>query len=488
MDKECPVEGNSSEQVLSPASLEIHQRLLKRQLLFRNKTASARTVMAADRRASLLDAKKQRLVLRAVYVESVVERTSRQSIDEGSSKLSLLNESLLAASAARDARLSDLAGRCASHVSRAKDIAQTRRQAQLELASKIVTDLQIRLQEAEARREELLQGRSSPSRKRRLSCSPTRAGDKRAAAITLQRTWLTYTVRRDCRALAEMNVTTDVIARMDFADAALLLQSPAVLDQAVRVLQTLHIATSGDAAVARLFLSGYMVIAHPQDTLNDGNTESEQLLQHRAQSLLCLIECIGRLSGFHFSLYQAVLMEIKARWDAYMMSFEAWKKEDAKMLVDLITAQYVELQSTLDHVKQSAPDVVAQEYEDAIKSNQLQLLSKLKKLCGAKTVPHLRRALLKARRKARAEAADNQASASQPVLPSNREIIHELRHDQNYTLLKQSEKEGDLHKDEFFGALVMQLEAGNVIEVMLPLISELKQVQSGWLLSKANND
>jgi len=105
---------------------------------------------------------------------------------------------------------------------------------------------------------------------------------------------------------------------------------------------------------------------------------------------------------FNCCRYPAEVDELSALFDKYTSAFHAWKARDSSALVDIMVNQFVELDLILQTVKDDRAGGVADDYFQAIRHNQIQLLARLKKFAGPERALTLVRAAVRNARKQRA--------------------------------------------------------------------------------------
>ncbi|KXH68457.1 IQ calmodulin-binding domain-containing family protein [Colletotrichum salicis] len=375
------------------------------------------------RRTSFLEDRKARLADRAAHAEKV---RLRAAMAKASHRDTTLSEGrAIAAQQARERNLAEIVASCAEEVKRAKAVAETMKGKREQELVKLRVQMEERLAEAERRREEL-KGRNATKRARGqslMSRKPTEASshtfeEKGArvlsepeAAEKLQWWWKSLMRRKAVAEFSELGITIDGVRDTSFDQVLELLAQEKVLVQTARILgicglQEGETGSVEEMAAVRTFLSAFLILGHPTQVLSnkDGAGEREQVglsqpqpmprndlanpqlqdLVTKARDLLISFENImSRLTAANNytppPTLRSALPEIYA---TFYNAFLAWKSRDSESLVQLMLLQFVELDMILQTVQESTEDAAAEQYRESIKSNQVQLIVRIKKLAG----------------------------------------------------------------------------------------------------------
>ncbi|KAK1472505.1 IQ calmodulin-binding domain-containing family protein [Colletotrichum cuscutae] len=375
------------------------------------------------RRTSFLEDRKARLADRAAHAEKVRLRAAMAKASHRDTSLS--EERAIAAQQARERNLAEIVASCAEEVKRAKAVAETMKGKREQELVKLRVQMEERLAEAERRREEL-KGRNATKRARGqslMSRKPTEASsntsdEKRArvlsepeAAEKLQWWWRSLLRRKAVAEFSGLGITIDGVRDTSFDQVLELLAQEEVLVQTARILRIcgLQEGETGsveEMAAVRTFLSAFLILGHPTQVLSnkDGTGDREQVglsqpqpmprndlanpqlqdLVTKARDLLISFENImSRLTAANNytppPTLRSALPEIYA---TFYNAFLAWKSRDSESLVQLMLLQFVELDMILQTVQESTEDAAAEQYRESIKSNQVQLIVRIKKLAG----------------------------------------------------------------------------------------------------------
>ncbi|KAI3538486.1 IQ calmodulin-binding domain-containing family protein [Colletotrichum abscissum] len=375
------------------------------------------------RRTSFLEDRKARLADRAAHAEKVRLRAAMAKASHRDTSLS--EERAIAAQQARERNLAEIVASCAEEVKRAKAVAETMKGKREQELVKLRVQMEERLAEAERRREEL-KGRNATKRARGQSlmsrkpaeASSNTSDEKRArvlsepeAAEKLQWWWKSLMRRKAVAEFSGLGITIDGVRDTSFDQVLELLAQEEVLVQTARILRIcgLQEGETGsveEMAAVRTFLSAFLILGHPTQVLSnkDGTGDREQVglsqpqpmprndlanpqlqdLVTKARDLLISFENImSRLTAANNytppPTLRSALPEIYA---TFYNAFLAWKSRDSESLVQLMLLQFVELDMILQTVQESTEDAAAEQYRESIKSNQVQLIVRIKKLAG----------------------------------------------------------------------------------------------------------
>ncbi|OHF02373.1 IQ calmodulin-binding domain-containing family protein [Colletotrichum orchidophilum] len=375
------------------------------------------------RRTSFLEDRKARLADRAAHAEKVRLRAAMAKASHRDTSLS--EERAIAAQQARERNLAEIVASCAEEVKRAKAVAETMKGKREQELVKLRVQMEERLAEAERRREEL-KGRNATKRARGqslMSRKPTEASshiseekDARVlsepeAAEKLQWWWKSLMRRKAVAEFSELGLTIDGVRDTSFDQVLELLAQEKVLVQTARILRICGLqegetGSVDEMAAVRTFLSAFLILGHPTQVLSnkDGTGDREQVgllqpqpmprndlanpqlqdLVTKARDLLISFENImSRLTAANNytppPTLRSALPEIYA---TFYNAFLAWKSRDSESLVQLMLLQFVELDMILQTVQESTEDAAAEQYRESIKSNQVQLIVRIKKLAG----------------------------------------------------------------------------------------------------------
>ena len=400
------------------------------------------------RRASIIESRKARLADRAAHAEQV---RLRAAIAKATPRAVYREERALAAQAAREKLLAEITARCEEEVRRAKKIAEETKEKKAAEHARLKEEMAEKL--AEVTRRKLLYQRTM--RRPRASSLPSveekkvdsvalRQLSQENAARIIQRAWRSRTRSRALSQFVNLGLSLAQVRDMPFERVGQLLAEERVLRVTLNVLKALGLtATSevsqsmrdADRGTSRIFLGAYLILGHPLQALSHGGKEAqEQDLMAKAESLLHSFESllqahqsskstdkthgVGQPSAAGSDLYRRPycleIDELSALFEKYTSAFHAWKAHDSSALVDIMVNQFVELDLILQTVKDDRAGGVADDYLQAIRHNQIQLLARLKKFAGSERALSLVRSAVRKARKQRAQKSHSPSERDVP--------------------------------------------------------------------------
>jgi hypothetical protein len=339
-------------------------------------------------------------------------------------------ERALAAQQARERLLAEITAKCEEEVRRAKKKAEDIREKKAAEHARLRLEMAEKFAEAERRR---LLYQQTP-RRQRTSSMPT-SEEKKTLEVTMrrltedtatrkiQRSWRLYQARKGMREFLDLDLTTQRLADMAFEDVGALLSEEQVLSTTARVLrlcglQDMESGTVGGRGAVRTFLSSYLIVTHPAAVLS-GDGEQEQDLISKARDLL---SSFGLVSPLLSSGYCSPVSELQTLCEAYNVffsAFHAWKTHDSSVLIEIMLAQFIELELIWQTVKDDTAGGVADDYRQGIRQNQILLLARLKRLAGPdRAMQMVRDALKRAKRQKKKSSSKQAIPRSAEVAPA----------------------------------------------------------------------
>ncbi|KAL4801227.1 T-complex protein 11-domain-containing protein [Aspergillus unguis] len=376
------------------------------------------------RRASILENRKARLADRALHAEKV---RLRAALTKAAGRNLQREGRALAAQQARERLLAEITAKCEEEVRRAKKKAEDNREKKAAEHARLRIEMAEKFAEAEKRR---LLYQQTP-RRHRTSSSITEEKKiitmkqltEDGAARKVQRVWRTYHARLIMREFLSLNITTQRIREMTFEEVGALLSEEKVLSTTARVLrlcglQDMESGTMGGRGAVRTFLSSYLIVTHPAEVLS-GDGEQEQDLISKARELLSAFEQVTPLLSSGCCSPATISSEIQTlceEYNVFFSAFHAWKTHDSSVLIEIMLAQFIELELIWQTVKDDQAGGVADDYRQGIRQNQILLLARLKRLAGSdRAMQMVRDALKKAKRQ-------KKKSASRRAIPRSAEV------------------------------------------------------------------
>ena len=381
------------------------------------------------RRVSILESRKARLAERALHAEKVRLRAARA---KASTRNLQREQRALAAQQARERLLAEITAKCEEEVKRAKKKAEEIKEKKAAEYARLRLDMQEKFAGAERRR--LLYQQTH--RRNRTSSFPAAASEEKkvavihsftrdAAAISIQRAWRAHRIISSVRRFQSLNVSVQRLGDMTFDEVSALLSSASILSATTQLLRLLGLqdmesGSVGEKGAVRTFLSSFMIKTHASDVLSN-NGEQEQDLVAKADELLVSFEyTISLLQRCSLDAIPVELQSLRELYNIFFASFHAWKVRDSSVLVDIMLAQFIELELIWQTVKDDRAGSVADDYQQGIRQNQTLLLAQLKRLAGHDEAMHIvRDALKKARREKKRQQKE---AAPQDAIPRAAEV------------------------------------------------------------------
>lgn len=376
------------------------------------------------RRASILESRKARLADRALHAEKV---RLRAALTKAAGRNLQREGRALAAQQARERLLAEITAKCEEEVRRAKKKAEDNREKKAAEHARLRIEMADKFAEAEKRR---LLYQQTPRRRRTSSSATEQKKDvtmkeltEDGAARRLQRTWRTYHAKLIMREFLSLNITTERIRDMTFESVGSFLSEESVLSTTARVLrlcglQDMESGTTGGRGAVRTFLSSYLIVTHPAEVLS-GDGEQEQDLISKARELLSAFEQVTPLLSSGCCSAATISSEIQTlceEYNVFFSAFHAWKAHDSSVLIEIMLAQFIELELIWQTVKNDQAGGVADDYRQGIRQNQVLLLARLKRLARPeRAMQMVRDALKKAKRQ-------KKRSASKRAIPRSAEV------------------------------------------------------------------
>ncbi|GAQ11018.1 hypothetical protein ALT_8339 [Aspergillus lentulus] len=401
-----------------------------------NGSSSADHVAQHLRRTSILENRKARLADRALHAEKVRLRAALAAATKNLQR----EERALAAQQSRERLLAQITAKCEEEVRRAKKKAEDNRERLAAEHARLRLEMAEKFAEAEKRR--LLYQQTQ--RRHRTSSLPateekkmaqvvTKSLTRDAAARTIQRVWRAHHAKLVMQEFRSLNLTVNRIRTMNFEDVGAMLSDENVLSATARVLrlcglQDMESGTVGGRGAVRTFLSSYLIVTHPAEVLSN-NGEQEQDLISKARELLEEFEHVTPIlsSGCYSpTVISTDLQTLCEAYSVFFSAFHAWKTHDSSVLIEIMLAQFVELELIWQTVKDDRAGGVADDYWQGIRQNQILLLARLKRLAGSdKAMQMVRDSLKKAKRERRRTTSKQAIPRSAEVAPSSAEALTE---------------------------------------------------------------
>ncbi|KAJ5772833.1 T-complex 11 [Penicillium paradoxum] len=385
-----------------------------------NSSPSADHIAQHLRRTSILESRKARLADRALHAEKV---RLRAALAKAATRNLQIEERALAAQQARERLLADITAKCEDQVKRAKKKAEDQREKKAAEEARLRLEMTEKFAEVEKRRAlyqktHRRQRTSSlpATEEKKMSREVTKSLTQDAAARKIQRVWKTHHAKMIMQQFQSLGLSVIRVRDMSFEEVGALLSNSDLLDTMTQVLrlcglQDMEGGVMGSRGAVRTFLSSYLIVTHPKEVLScDG--DQEQDLITKARELLEAFDQVTALlsSGCCSpSVITADLQTLCESHNVFFSAFHAWKSHDSSVLIEIMVAQFVELELIWQTVKNDKAGGAAEDYRQGIRQNQVLLLARLKRLAGPDRHMEMIRDSLKTAKQEKKRAASKQA-------------------------------------------------------------------------------
>lgn len=389
------------------------------------------------RRTSILESRRARLADRASHVEKV---RLRATLAKAGSRNLQREERALAAYQARERQLAEITAKCEEEVRRAKKKAEDNKERKAAEYARLRLGMEEKFAEVEKRRILYQQG----NRRHRTSSLPAAEEMKVARAVArsltqdeaagkIQRVWRTHRAKVVMHRFQALDISVDRFNSFSFEDIGALLSEETVLATTADVLRLCRLQDTeggamGERGAVRTFLSSFLIVTHPLEVLSSDG-EQEQDLIAKARDLLASFEQVMALLSSGCCSPTVISTDLQTLCDAYSVffsAFHAWKTHDSSVLIEIMLAQFVELELIWQTVKDDRAGGVAEDYRQGIRQNQILLLARLKRLAGSdRAMRMVGDALKKAKREKRRTGSKRAIPRSAEVASSSTEAFAE---------------------------------------------------------------
>ena len=324
----------------------------------------------------------------------------------------------------RDRLLKLTAENCGRRVEEAKIRARKVKRERDEIARIASREILERLENAEKRREELLSARGRRSPGGGSSSNRPRVVSEQMkveAATKIQRFWRQKRVITAMRDFKALRISVESVTSHSFEQVVSKFKSTTTIRATARLLTVLGLIAHGTPetevnSFVRTFLSAYMVLGHTTEVLHSHDQSLEMVL-HSPSSTNAFQDLTQKARTF-ITAFEAQSLNLLTQWQTYLSAFREWKSHDASILVEMLVGKFVELDNMLLDIQDSSTmQAVVEEYSQAIKSGQMLLLSKIRRLVGDETRNIVRRAVQAGRRRRVQQQQQLQQQQQQQQLP-----------------------------------------------------------------------
>lgn len=366
------------------------------------------------RRASIIESRKARLASRAAHAEQV---RLRAAAAKASQRINHTEEKAQAAQAAREKLLAEITARCEEEVKRAKKIAEETKEKKAAELARLKEEMAEKFAVAAHRKFLYQQGQ-----RRQRATSLTAVEEKKVVPVVkrtnrvysakvIQRAWRHYQTRKFVSAFSAVGLTLKAAKDSPFEDFRQLLARDDTIFPTVALLKYLGLlgGAQEDSSTVRIFLSSFMILAHPVQALSHGGHDGrEKELITKAAALVDAFESYveATLSVRRPSKPLPAKDQLSFALDDFCATFDTWKSQDLNNLVDIMVGSFVNLDLIIQATKNDHEGHVADDYLEAVRQEQVKLLARLKRLAGPEeALARVRVAVRKARKQ---YAADKQ--------------------------------------------------------------------------------
>ena len=379
------------------------------------------------RRASILENRKARLADRAAHAEQV---RLRAATVKAAQRVSHSEEKSLAAQAAREKMLAEVAARCEEEVKRAKKIAEETKEKRAAELARLKEEMAEKYAEAERRRSVYQQGIRRPRtaslaavEEKKVAPAVLKCSSRGYAAKVIQRSWRLYRTRKIFKNFSSLDLTLTRAKTLTFTDLTRFIAEQRTTAATTSILKYLGVLDRDqeDSGTVRIFLSAYLILAHPiQAFSHGGNQPQEKELMAKASALLQAFETFLKAvpSGSRTGHIQSSTESFSFAFNEFTSNFHAWKTEDLDVLIDIMVGSFVNLDLILQATKNDHDGHVAEDYQDAVRQEQVKLLARLKRLAGPEEALSRVRVAVRKARKQRASEQRHKKSGQVPRLAS----------------------------------------------------------------------
>ncbi|TPX57192.1 hypothetical protein SpCBS45565_g08253 [Spizellomyces sp. 'palustris'] len=312
---------------------------------------------AVARHNAFIEDRVRRLRRRTSHVRAVCAAKRMRENGDKSAKKSRITETLEVAERNRRTILERQVRSCAEAVAHAKRVAREQSERLAELTAARRAALEERLRITAFRRQRLL----TIPRSRLLEPQPWDEGGLRTVAtdavISIQQWWRRMKVDPLVRNFLRFGVSLDKSLKTPFEKLVRTMQSPSLIKAVGRLLMRLDKMTNHPTTVwknpSRVFLSAYMLAAHPEELMPTMGPEEEASIERDGS------------------------VDDPRSWAGYYYAFQSWKEQDSRKIVDGMIAHFIELERLWLSVKNQV-DADTQ-WAPRITEHQKQLHDKLSK-------------------------------------------------------------------------------------------------------------
>ncbi|TPX38521.1 hypothetical protein SeMB42_g06694 [Synchytrium endobioticum] len=199
------------------------------------------------------------------------------------------------------------------------------------------------------------------------------------AAKAIQAAWRHFKQASAVKGFVKHGLSLQQATALSFEKLAKIAQYENLIKATTKLLARLRKSAPGNTPhlstaknMARVFLSAYMIAAHP-DKVMAAMGPQEMGLKDLADRLLSKFE--SWIAGFGLEGAQSRLLAFLPAWEEYHVAFEAWKNKDTDKIIDTMITHWIELEKLWLNVKGNAGAEV--QWRPRVEQQQRQILERL---------------------------------------------------------------------------------------------------------------
>lgn len=392
------------------------------------------------RRASIIESRKARLADRSAHVEQV---RLRAAAAEAANRATYSEEKALAAQAAREKLLAEITARCQEEVRRAKQVAKENRAREAAEHARRKEEMEEKFAEAAKRRimyQSATRRTRTTSlaavEEKKINPVVLRRMGRSAAARIIQKAWRAWQKRKVAIEFLKIKLSTSQSSPISFEAMTKLVAEESTIKTTKALLKQLDLLDVGneenaDRGAVRVFLSLFIILSHPLQALSHGgNNEQEQGLITKGESLAKLFSdrvAVEAAHGRRASASKTSHEQLQFAFNDFNAAFHTWKSKDLTVLLDVMVGSFVNLDLILQSTKDDINGYVAEDYLQAVRQEQIKLLARLKRLAGPEEALSRVRIAVRKARKDRASKQKRSAPAEHvPRVASDSEVVLDI--------------------------------------------------------------
>ncbi|KAL7749934.1 hypothetical protein RI367_004810 [Sorochytrium milnesiophthora] len=339
---------------------------------------------AHAQRLKLISERRQRLAQQLKKVEAIHQSQKRRVQQESRTRLDHITESIDAAGKKRQSLLELQKQQWSSNVDKAKRIAARIERVRTEQSQRTQRRITEKIERSDALRQQLL-GVS----KSHLLTAVADVTVRTAAAVKIQRLVRAQAVMQASRALLLSTFSSHRLAQLDFDGCARLVQSKAVTRAMGKLFNLANRQLAEQPQIeAKKVLSAYMAVAHPREVFSEMTADVQALLG-LAEKLVHAVDVAVSRASVSRPAARALPLRLVSVYTAYAVAFEAWRRQDAARLMQMVMDHYHELDAFWAEVR--VVSATANDVLEGVAERQRLLRDRLRNMGGEEAIAELER-------------------------------------------------------------------------------------------------